>query len=178
MLKSMLPALALFWSVACAASTHSSPNEAAPDLTPVGEADIADGPDFEVRQSDPDLFLAAAGDFDGDGKNDEARFYKDDALGAFAVIVSWGDAAKERVTVHADTLANVAQANVRALPPGPLRFICYGPVEGCDDQDRKTIETSTEGVAIIYLGMKEYFAGKQVVYVWNGEAFNAYTIVD
>jgi len=173
MAKSIFLLAALGLSSACTVS-----GSVAPALTPVDADDVADGTDYAMRRTDPALLLAATGDFDGDGKAEEARFFKNQALGAFAVIVTWGDPARERTTVHADTLNNVAYAAVTALPPGPLRYICYGPVEGCDDRGRRMIETATDAVGVVYLGRGHHLAGKQVVYVWNGDGFNAYTIVD
>ena len=162
-LKATLPAALL---------TAFSAYAASPELTPVSAADVAQGPDFEVRQNDANLFLATSGDFDGDGKSDEARFFKDERLGVFAAIVTWGDSARPRTSIHADILSNVLRVSVVTLPPGPLRYICYGPVEGCDENGRKIIETSAESVGVVYFG------GKQIVHVWNGEAFDAYTVVD
>ena len=165
MFKSILPAMFFTISSACAAS---------PALVPVGESDVAGGPDFEdVRQTDPDLMLATTGDYDGDGQIDEARLFKDEGLGAFALIVTWGDSAKPRITVHADTLRNVPRVAVTTLPPGPLRYICYGLAEGCDENRRKMIETSTDTIGVVYMG-----GGRQVAYVWNGEDFDARTVVD
>ncbi len=163
--------------LACGSITPAACSQPSSTLRPITAADVSPSKHDEIRKTDPELFLAAFGDFDGDGAQDEVRLFADDAADKLVVRVAWGgrgdDGARAALVVAEDPLENVVNAALVTVPPGRNKEICYDTFDTCDEDQRRWFTLEHEGFAL------RYFApGKQIVYGWNGEEFDAYTIVD
>ena len=141
-------------------------------MRPIMGSDVAEGKDFEIRQTDPHLFLAATGDYDGDGSSDTVRFYVSEGGGTFVAKVHWGDKNKPAVIIHEDPIEKVARAALITVDAGDIKHICYDKFDTCDENERRIFELPYEAIAMTYFG------GTQVVYSWNGNAFDAYWLAD
>jgi len=78
-------------------------------------SDVDDYEDWNLRQSDKNLNLRAFGDFDGDGRRDEAYLAKNVAAGLFGVFVKLAkaDAPLEIETGPLDDLPRVGLSEVK-----------------------------------------------------------------
>ena len=163
--------------LACGSIMAAACSKPSSDLRPVTAADVSPSEHDDIRETDPELFLAAFGDFDGDGAQDEARLFANDTANKLVVQVTWGargdGGARTAVVIAEDPLDNVINAALLSVPPGRNKEICYDNFETCDEDQRRWFTLEHESVAL------RYFApGKQIVYGWNGEEFDAYIIVD
>lgn len=142
------------------------------DLRPITVEDVQGGPDLQVRQTDPEFFLAAQGDFDGDGRQDMARLMANEDNQTFVIQVQWGDPLLESTLFHREPLSKITRAALVSVPSGKLVHICKPERDGCPDADRTETEIPYQGIAMIHFG------GTQVVYAWNGETMIDYWIAD
>ena len=169
--------LLLLTILAYVSTTLSACAMADPKIRPITAADLTPSAHDEIRQSDPHLFLAAFGDFDGDGVQDEARLMANDESATFIVQVRWGhqqhDGPRNPTVIVEEPMENVTNAALVTVPPSKNKEICYDNFEDCDDDQRRWFSLQHEGVAL------RYFApGKQTIYGWNGDGFDAHVIVD
>ena len=86
-------------------------------------SDVDDYEDWAYRQADKNLNLRAFGDFDGDGRRDDAYLTKNASVGRYAVMVKL---AKADAAIALDTgaLSDLTRIGLGGVKPGPLTGFC------------------------------------------------------
>jgi hypothetical protein len=78
--------------------------------------------DSNWRDVDADKYARVRADFDGDGKEDEARFLVNLTGDKYALFVSFGSGASVRLNV--DRIAGLEPMGLRVLSPGKYESAC------------------------------------------------------
>jgi hypothetical protein len=86
-------------------------------------SDVDDYEDWNLRQDNKDLYLRAFGDFDGDGRQDEAYLAKNVAAGQYGVFVKL---AKADAPIELDwgELKSLPRVGLYELKPGKYSDFC------------------------------------------------------
>ena len=100
----------------------------------------------EWRHESKDRFAVARGDFDGDGKPDEARLMLSADGARAAIIVMLSSAGQKVVFQDPDASAVLAGMGIEVLPPGRRRTACGKGAFACAEGEPEVLATSWDGI--------------------------------
>ena len=127
------------------------------------KADLGDN--FEWRKENPELYLAAKADFNGDGKDDVARLLindKENRLGLFVILTSQ----KNQTPVLIDTIEDkksILGLGVKVAKPGRHKTACGKGYWPCGKGESAVIEIKHSAINLFQSeGANSYF-------IWNDE---------
>jgi hypothetical protein len=111
--------------------------------------------DFKLRKG-PDLELVARGDFDGDGKADQAELLVNRKAGVFSLFIHLATEAAPR-ELPEGKLTGIGGTGIRTLKPGTYDTICGRHVPIGPDCPAAKVTTKTDSVGIAHFEASYHF---------------------
>lgn len=129
-------------------------------------------PDYEIRGNAKDHFLAADGDFDGDGLTDHAELVAHATKPIWAIRIQLSSQ-QQPVILEESTFAAISRTGLSSAPPRTYARACakgYGPA--CGPSDPRKITLQHEALAVFTI---ESGGG---IFVWRDGSFEKVWISD
>jgi hypothetical protein len=146
-------------AIVIASSSFAAQN---PDFSwhPPTSSELGSAVDQKWRDADPDRFLIVRGDFDGDGKPDEARLMVRGDGKAFALFVKLAASASEQKLDEFPDVSRLPALGIKRVAPDHYPTACARGLDCAEDEPRY-IDLRHDGI--------DYFRHDQFnrYYYWN-----------
>jgi hypothetical protein len=112
-----------------------------PQLQEIYASDNQAGP---WRDEDPDRYLVARGDFDGDGRDDHARLLVSADGKTYALFIFWASGSVTQLDSMDAGFLEVL--GIKTLPPGRYRTVCGKGYRACEKGEPETLDLRYPGI--------------------------------
>ena len=124
------------------------------------------GDDYTWRKEDPELYLTAKADFDGDGKIDTAKLFINDKENKMGLFVTWSSSKKVWPALLLDTtdMNEMRSMGIRVIKPGHYKTACGKGYWPCKKEEPEILSFKQPAIDFFtYESASSYF-------IWDKKA--------
>lgn len=140
--------------------------------TPVSVAALAGSPDDGVRRADPNGYLKAEGDFDGDGREDSARLMQSGDELRYGLVVELSSRCRAPMLLADGPRSDHPRIGVDEVPRGEY-------VTACSRGHGRASDCTIRSLRVEHVGIELFtFEASTTYFAWNGREFVEAAISD